>query len=157
MNRRLLVMLAIFVMWLTCVPLVSAQELILLPGLGDFPITAGALYSFLGAILFTGLVTEWLKKYLAEWRFINLVALAIAFVFEFFAGWIMTKAITAELTLTAFLLAFGAASVATFGYEMLFNLLGKLGVGRRSEGAIVTRAENLLGSVTHGPEVQHRK
>lgn len=157
MKQRLLIVFALFIVWLACVPLVSAQELLLLPGLADFPITAGALYSFLGAILFTGLVTEWLKKYMAEWRYLNLVALAIAFVFEFFAGWIMTKAITAELALTSFLLAFGAASVATFGYEMIFNLLGKLGVGRRSEEAIVTRAENLLGKEVYKAEVQQRK
>jgi peptidoglycan/LPS O-acetylase OafA/YrhL len=138
--KRTWVYLALLVLWLACVPVVAAQEIVLVPGLDDFPITAGMLYTMLGAVVFTALVTEWLKRYCGEWRFLNLVALVVAFAFEFVAGWITTGSVTPQMALTAFLLAFAAASLATFGYELIFNLLGKAGVGRRSEERLISEA-----------------
>ena len=92
----------------------------------DFPITGEALLTVLGSAAFSVLISMWLKHYLADWRYTNLFVLGIAELF----------AVTARL-----LVGMIGATLATFGYETVTNLLGLAGVGRRSDTAILAQAE----------------
>jgi len=110
-------------------------------GIENFPINAGMLYSAVGSIAFAVIMTQWLKQYLQDWRFTSLLCLFFAVVFEFVAAWISQKGMNAEIAFAAFLLGVLGASVATFGYEMVVNLLGKAGVGPRSDERLVATAK----------------
>ncbi|MCK9597637.1 MAG: hypothetical protein M0R06_01275 [Sphaerochaeta sp.] len=99
----------------------------------QFPINAAMLYSMVGAILFAGLLTQWLKKYLEEWKFTSLLCLGLAVGFEFAAAWISQGKMNAEIAFAAILLGILGASVATFGYEVIMNMLGLIGKGPRAE------------------------
>jgi uncharacterized membrane protein YeaQ/YmgE (transglycosylase-associated protein family) len=105
-------------------------------GLENFPITAAMLYTLVGAILFAGLATQWLKKYLGDWRFTGLVCLALAVAFEFAAAWVSQGKMDAEIAFAAVLLGVVGASVATFGYETIVNMLGLIGKGPRSDAGL---------------------
>jgi hypothetical protein len=106
--------------------------------LDNFPINAAMLYSAVGAILFSGLMTQWLKKYLENWRFTSLLCLGLAVGFELAAAWISQKGLSAEVAFSAVLLGILGASVATFGYEVIVNLLGLVGKGPRSDERLVS-------------------
>lgn len=107
-------------------------------GFEDFPINAAMLYSAVGAILFSGLATQWLKKYLENWKFTSLLCLGLAVAFEFGAAWVSQGKMNPEIGFAAFLLGLLGASVATFGYEVIVNMLGLLGKGPRSEERLIT-------------------
>lgn len=106
--------------------------------LDNFPINAAMLYTAAGAILFSGLATQWLKHYLANWKFTSLLCLGLAVGVEFAAAWISQGKMTAEIGFAAFLLGLLGASVATFGYEVIVNMLGLLGKGPRSDERLIT-------------------
>ncbi len=108
--------------------------------LDNFPITAAMLYTAVGSILFAGLATQWLKQYLKDWKFTGLVCLGLAVGVEFAAAWISQGKMDAEIAFAAFLLGVLGASVATFGYETIVNLLGLIGKGPRSEERIISEA-----------------
>jgi len=102
--------------------------------LTQFPITPEMAYTVAGAAAICVVLTQLLKGYLKDWRFTNLL------------GWVVTLAIV-ELgavafietdtpllrAYNAFLISIAGAALATLGYETLSNLLGKAGIGPRSE------------------------
>ena len=103
----------------------------------DFPITVGAFLTIAGSALFAGLVAQWLKAYLPDWRYTNVLVLVLAVAAAEVAqciasAWQPTGASLFE----AFLLGFFGASLATWGFETIANLLGKLGYGKRSDAAL---------------------
>ncbi len=93
-----------------------------------FPLDPGGFLSPAVAAAMAGLLALWLKSYLPEWRYTNLLVLALA--------------IAAELAATALAgtcnwwgaawAGFLGASLATFGYETLQNLRGAAGYGARA-------------------------
>ncbi len=97
--------------------------------MNSFPLDPAGLLDPMVAALLAGLVAQWLKAYLAEWRYTNLLVLAVA--------------VAAELAATALSGAcdwwgaawagFLGASIATFGYETIQNLRGAAGIGARAE------------------------
>lgn len=98
----------------------------------QFPITPGLVYTVAGAAAVCVLLTQWLKHYLADWRYTNLLALGITLaVVEIAAALFVEGATLAERLYNGFLLALAGASLATFGYEALANLFGKAGIGPR--------------------------
>jgi hypothetical protein len=107
----------------------------------QFPITAEMLYTLAGAILFAGLMTQWLKAYLGDWRFTGLVCLALAVAVEFAAAWVSQGGMNAQIAFAACLLGLVGASVATFGYETIVNMLGLVGKGPRSDERLVATAK----------------
>ena len=110
-----------------------------------FPTTETALFTVVGAIVFCVLVTQWIKSYLPDWRYTGLLAFGLAALFVEIAGLLMlftpdgapvvAYAILRQL-LIGLLIAFVAASIATYGYEQVVNLLGAAGVGPRSDKAL---------------------
>jgi len=94
-----------------------------------FPVEAAQLLTVAGVAVFSGLLGEWLKRYLPDWRWTNLLVLAIALALSAGALAVQLYAPVLEPFLNVLLVAFAGASLATFGYETIMNLLGVLGVG----------------------------
>lgn len=111
----------------------------------EFPVTATALLTVAGAALFVALAGLWLKHYLPDWRYTNLLVLALAIIAVMLAQCVVTQwRPSGEALFSAFLVALFAASLATFGYETIVNTLGKMGMGPRSEQAQVDQAVQTL-------------
>jgi hypothetical protein len=99
----------------------------------DFPITVSAFLTIAGTALFAGIALEWLKRYNGEWRFNQLIALVLAVVAALVAQCIAAQWKPGGAALfEAVLMGFFGASVATFGYEGLVNVLGLMGFGKRA-------------------------
>jgi hypothetical protein len=98
----------------------------------SFPIDVASFLTLGGVTAFTALAMQWLKKYLPDWRFTNLVALVLALITAEGAQWVIKGAgITGGDVFVAALIGFGGASIATFGYETVSNVTGILGKGKR--------------------------
>ena len=82
------------------------------------------------AAFFCILLTQWLKRYVPDWRFYNLVALGLTVAAQLGAVALVGSGKWFDGAWAALL----GASLATFGYELLSNLAGLAGVGPRSEG-----------------------
>lgn len=107
-----------------------------------FPLDPTALLTVLGMALLSGLVSQWLKAYLPDWRWTNVMVLVVAEVLAVITQLVYTNFHpTAVAMWSACLVAFFGASVATFGYETIINLLGTMGVGRRSDDALMAAAK----------------
>ncbi len=95
-----------------------------------------------GITLLAALVGLWARKVLADWRWTPLVILgvceAIVIVLRLVIG-----GDAQQMALTA-LLCFVAVSIETFGYETIFNVLGKVGVGHRSDTAQLVAAKDVV-------------
>jgi len=76
------------------------------------------------------LATQWLKRYLPDWRYTNLLALGVTVAVELLAAGLGGSG---EWFAAAWAGVLGA-SLATFGYEALANLAGRAGIGPRGEG-----------------------
>ena len=77
------------------------------------------------------LATQWLKSYLKEWRFTSLLALGITIVIELAALAASDIGAPPAVWFSAVWAGVVGASLATFGYESLNNLMGLAGVGPR--------------------------
>ena len=88
---------------------------------------AGLLNPVVAAAL-AGLFAQWLKAYLPEWRFTNLLVLGLAIAAELVATWLAGTCNWWGAVWVGFL----GASLATFGYETVMNLLGAAGLGMRA-------------------------
>lgn len=103
----------------------------------DFPITISAFLTVLGVAVFAALVAQWLKSYLPDWRFTQLLVLVIAEIAAIIAQFIAAAwRPSAEQVFTAALIGFFGASLAGYGYEGIANILGMLGKGPRSNAAL---------------------
>ncbi len=91
-----------------------------------FPLDPGGLLN--PAVALAGLVAQWLKAYLPEWRYTNLLVLGLAIAAELVATWLSG----AHNWWGALWVGFLGASVATFGYETIRNLAGLAGAGPRA-------------------------
>lgn len=111
----------------------------------EFPITAGAMLTIAGVAIFASLVGTWLKGYLGDWRWTNLLVLALAIAGAVIAQCVVSSGWPPGAALfTAVLIGFFGASLATYGYETIQNLLGKIGVGKRSDEAQIEQAKATL-------------
>jgi hypothetical protein len=99
----------------------------------EFPIDVGALLTIAGAAVFASVVGQWLKSYLSEWRYTNLLVLALAEIAAVTAQFIAAAwHPSAQAVYAAVLIGLFGATLATFGYETVANLLGKAGIGKRA-------------------------
>lgn len=98
----------------------------------EFPVTVGAILTVGGVAMFAALVGQWLKSYLAEWRYTTLLVLGLALIAAIIAQCIATDwRPSSEALFVAVLIGFFGATLAVYGYETVVNLLGKAGVGPR--------------------------
>lgn len=111
----------------------------------EFPITAAAMLTIAGVAIFASLVGTWLKGYLGDWRWTNLLVLAVAIIAAICAQCVVGACWPpGEALFTAILIGFFGASLATYGHETIQNLLGMIGVGRRSDAAQIEQARVVL-------------
>ena len=110
----------------------------------DFPITGEALLTVLGSAAFAVVISMWLKHYLADWRFTNLLVLGISELFAVAARLIVGGPVDGPGILGAVLVGLAGATLATYGYETVTNLLGLAGIGRRSDTALLAQAERVV-------------
>jgi hypothetical protein len=104
------------------------------------PITEGALATFAGALFIALVAGLWTKKFLPDWRLTPLAVLGVTVVLTVLANAVFVVDITEQrLWLSAFWGLF-AATLETFGYEVVVNGLGMMGVGHRSDDALDTQA-----------------
>jgi asparagine N-glycosylation enzyme membrane subunit Stt3 len=102
-----------------------------------FPTTASAIYTVAGAAVVCAVVVQWLKQHIEDSRLYNAAGLGATFVIVEIAGGAFVAGVAGfwERVYIGFLVALFGASLATFGWEMISNLLGKAGVGPRSDAA----------------------
>jgi len=116
------------------------------------PTTPEVVYTLLGAVAICTLLTQWLKKYLPDWRWTSLVALGSTIVVVEAAGALILAAMAATALMIlrqlfiGLLLGFAGATIETFGYEAITNALGLAGLGSRSNAALLAAAERLVES-----------
>lgn len=92
-----------------------------------FPLEPESMLNVAAAAALAALLTQWLKVYLPEWRYTNLLVLGLAVGIELSAAWLSG----AHTWWGAVWAGFIGASVATFSYETVMNLLGVAGAGAR--------------------------
>lgn len=98
-----------------------------------FPTTASAVGTVAGAAAVCAVLIQWLKRYIAEERWYNLVGFGLTFVLVEIAGlFVVEGPALAERLFVGFFVALFGASLATFGYETLMNLFGLAGIGKRA-------------------------
>lgn len=94
----------------------------------DFPISSEMVATLVGAAFVAGLLTQWLKKYLGDWRWTPLFVLLLSITIQLGATVMSGKLDWWGACAWGFL----GASIATFGYEIITNLLGVVGIGARA-------------------------
>lgn len=95
--------------------------------MNTFPLNPDGMLNPAVAAALAALLAQWLKAYLPEWRFTNLLVLGLAIAVELAAAWLSGT----HNWWVAVWAGFIGASVATFGYETVMNLLGLAGAGAR--------------------------
>jgi len=97
-----------------------------------FPVTAQALWTLLGATVWSALMTQWVKHYLPDWRWTNLLALGLTLLLVLPVGiLIIAQGTLGERIVQSILMSVAGTGLATWGYEGVVNLLGMAGVGSR--------------------------
>jgi len=90
----------------------------------EFPITTSALLSVAGIALFGGLVTQWLKQYISKPLLVNALCLALCLVAALASQFIEAAwQPTGAQIMGAMLVGFFGASLATFGFETISNIV----------------------------------
>jgi hypothetical protein len=93
------------------------------------PLDPGGLLNPLAAAAMAGLLAQWLKAYLPDWRYTNVLVLVLAVAVELCAAWLAGT----HAWWSAVWIGFVGASIATFGYEAVMNLFGLAGAGPRTK------------------------
>ena len=105
-----------------------------------FPITSATLWTLAGAAVWAVLMTTWVKHYLPDWRWTNLLALGLTLVAMVPIGLFLIEAGSAgERIVQSVLMSVIGTSLATWGREGLLNLVGLAGVGPRSDKALAQK------------------
>ena len=92
-----------------------------------FPLDPAGFLNVAVAAAVAGLLAQWLKQYLTNWRFTNLLVLGLGVAIQLGATW----ASGAHNWWGAAWAGFLGASIATYGYETIVNLVGVAGFGTR--------------------------
>jgi len=99
----------------------------------DYPTTATALMTVAGVALFGSAAAQWLKVYLPDWKWTQLLVLGLCVVIAGLAGFIEAAwHPSADAIFNAFFVGFWGATLATFGYEAVQNWRGLIGDGPRA-------------------------
>jgi hypothetical protein len=109
--------------------------------LPDLITTPQGLLNPLAAAVAAEIIALWANKYLADWRYLPLLVLALSVGVEGLAAYASGLALTRANAFAVLWLGFLGASIAVFGREVIFNLLGLLDLGPRG----ITRIRHLLG------------
>ncbi len=115
--------------------------------LSMFPVTAQTLWTLAGTAVWSALMTQWIKHYLPDWRWTNLLALGLTLLIVLPVGiLIIAEGTLGERIVQSILMSVAGTGLATWGYEGIVNLLGKAGIGPRSPAALMQKAETLVAT-----------
>lgn len=118
----------------------------------EFPLDVYGFASVAGVAVFVGVVLQWVKKLLPDWRYTNLVGLALGEAAAVAAGVIIFGGKPGpDVIFSSLMIGFFGATVATFGYEGLLNILGALQFGPRSDRALNERAVSQVEAMMRKP------
>lgn len=107
----------------------------------EFPVDVYAFAAPFGVAVFVAIVLQWLKHYLPDWRWTNLVGLGLGEIAAVVASTIIFGGKPGpDVIFAAIMIGLFGSSLATFGYEGITNILGMLNVGGRSDRALKKRA-----------------
>jgi hypothetical protein len=112
----------------------------------EVPITVKAMLASAAAIgaVVALLIQLVLKPWIKDVRVVNVLALLMSWALAEGGTWVL-RGLTGETAFDAFLLGTAGAGLATLGYEIVVNLVGKLlASGSRSAEAIAAAAKALL-------------
>lgn len=99
----------------------------------DFPTSVSALLTVAGVALFGSALAQWLKVYLPDWKWTQLLVLVICVGVAGLAGFIDAAWHPSEDAIfSALQVGFWGATLATFGYEAAQNWRGLIGAGPRA-------------------------
>ena len=90
----------------------------------EYPITPEQMMTVAAIGAFGAVVVQWLKQYVPEGagHWVNLIALGICEVVAF-AAMAITEGLRADTAFTAVMLGLFGATLATYGYEVLKNII----------------------------------
>ncbi len=111
----------------------------------EFPVTSEALLTLFGGVVVAAIAGLWLKHYLADWRFTPLFVLLctellLLLVLFAVSAWRPDAERIIQVAATALV----AATLESWGYEAIVNILGKMGFGPRSDAAQFERAREIV-------------
>lgn len=111
----------------------------------EFPVSSEALLTLFGGVIVAAICGLWLKHYLADWRYTPLFVLLcteLMLLLVLFASSAWRP--SAERIISVAVIALVAATLESWGYEALINIIGKMGFGPRSDAAQVARARETV-------------
>jgi len=100
--------------------------------MNKFPITPDGFLNPYIAALVAQMIALWLRQYLNDWRWRDILLLLLCITVQLCAAAASSHLNTSEELFSVIWLGFIGASVATFGYETIVNLLGILNGGPRA-------------------------
>jgi hypothetical protein len=110
-----------------------------------FPVTSAMLWTLGGATVWAVLMSQWIKHYLPDWRWTNLLTLGLTLALIMPVGvFIVAQGAIGERIVQSLLMSFAGASFACYGYEFVLNGLGLAGIGQRSNKALVKEAKTTV-------------
>ena len=110
----------------------------------DWPITPGAFLSVFGVAFFSSLLLLWVKQWVKEARIYNVIGLGVSEGLAFLVQFALAQGRPDAIQLiSAALIGFFGTTLACWGYETITNLVGLIGFGKRSDKAILEKAEAL--------------
>ena len=113
-----------------------------------YPTTTEAFLEVAAVAVFAGAVTQWLKRYLPDWKLTPVVALVVAECTAIVAGSIRAGGLMLwSEGFESIMTGFWGATLATFGYEAIANILAWIGVAQRMADKALDVAEELRGIV----------
>ena len=99
----------------------------------EYPITVAAFLTVGGVALFGSALAQYIKVYLPDWKWTQLLVLGLCIIGAGLAGFIEAAwHPSADAVFSAFQVGFWGAVLATFGYEAVQNMRGLIGAGPRA-------------------------
>lgn len=109
-----------------------------------YPTTTALFLKVAGVALFAGAVTTWLRKFLPDWRLTPVLVLVLAMAASVTAAVIQFRAaLTWSRVFSACAAGFWGATLATFGYEGIANILSFINLRPRTEDRAIDAAREL--------------
>lgn len=124
--------------------------------MNEFPITPQAVLTLLGMTALVTVATAIVRQWVTDKRWVNLIAIGIGFLIAIVATYAVYGGYTVSNVLEALLLALAAGAGASGLWELGTNLLGKAGVGDRSDAGLMLKTLEAFKSdgPTHAVIVQ---
>lgn len=103
-------------------------------------VTLEALATVPGLAVVTALLMQVVKPYLSDWRYTPLAATGLAMALSVLFRLALDGSLGLGSVLVALIVGFFGSTAAVYGYEVLADLLGRAGIGGRSDSKLLASA-----------------